>query len=497
MRPIHLEDAVSQTTFVRLLQNCPNLTELQLETKEPDAIFDMLIRNVEHLSNLKVLELCVGSSSDHIIIDFLKGEVQGAWARLSDGLVYKPSYLLLLQKGLLTRLRIVSTAIDLPEELLAGILYRNPRLLEVKVLCLCAEFLEILDLIISGRERGRAMGYVCAPLRLDFTAVPDDTADDRIISSVHLSKESDVLDMSTDIILGRTSQPDQDCLSSLISRYGWSIKILDALSGTLSDGIAQQLDNLTEEKGSRITTLALDARRLSSVGLECVARVMDRSSYLQEFQLHVRSPLIDDAVESRLLHRHREALTALKVQVASHDPHIPWLSKAFLPRRDVRRLKDVCFHSEFKGTFPQEYVPWLAAMVSSPNDPSVQKSPLPQSLANPQVPPSPGAAADTPMAWEPLQKFELSGFSLEPEDWKIIIEALDFSRLKTLNFSRSNFSIEQFKTLVDCISDAGFDVPLEHFDFRGSTLSVQIMSSKMQQLRETLSEKAPQIELIY
>ncbi|KAG0348381.1 hypothetical protein BGZ54_004638, partial [Gamsiella multidivaricata] len=428
---------------------------------EPDAIFDMLMRNVEHLSNLKVLKLFRWESpKDHIIIDLLKGEVQGAWAKLRDAPTYEPSYLLLLQKGLLTRLTIASTVIDQKRELLAEILYRNPKLLELKLKCPCTRFLETLDLVLWARVRGKAKGHVYAPLRLDFTTHPDETADDHIISSVHLSEESDVLDMSTNIKLGCSPRPGHDYLPSLINRYGWSIKMLDALSGMFRDDIAQQLDKSTYRKGSKVTTLMLNAyglssTGLSSIGLRCMDRIMDRSSYLQEFQLHVRNPLVDDAVESRLLHRYREALTALKVQVAPHDSYFPWLAKTFLTRRDVRRLKDVCFRNEYKGTFPQEHVQWLAAMVSSPNDLSSQESSLSQSLANPQVPPSAKAAADIPTAWEPLQKFELSGFSLEPEDWKKVIEALDFSSLKTLDFSRSNFSIEQFKTLVDCISDAG------------------------------------------
>ncbi|KAI7823329.1 hypothetical protein BC939DRAFT_503261 [Gamsiella multidivaricata] len=495
MQPIHLEDAASRTTFVRLLQNCPNLTKLQLGTKELGTIFDTVMHNIEHLPNLKVLEL--RSPKDHIIIDLLKSEVQGAWAELSNSWTYDPLHQLFLRKGLLTRLTITSAAIDQAKELLPEILCRNPRLLEIKLSCPCARFLDMLDLIISARKRGRAKGYVYAPLRLDFATHFGGTADDRIISSVHLSKESDVVDMSTDIKLGDGWRPDQDYLSSLINRYGWSINILNALSGILSDDIAQQLDKSTEEKGSRITTLMLDAYNLSFVGLECMARVMDRSSYLQEFQLHLQNTLVDDAVENRLLHRHKEALTVLRTPVASDDSHIPWLAKT-LSRHDVRRLKILHFMACYsKAIFPQEYVPWLAAMVSSPNDPSVQKSPLPQSLENPQVLPSAEAAADTPTAWEPLQMFGLSGFSLEPEDWKAIIEALDFSRLKRLYVSRSNFSIEQFKTLVDCIPDDSSDVPLEHFYFYGSTLSKQIMSSEMQQQRKTLCEKVPQIKLFF
>ncbi|KAG0349726.1 hypothetical protein BGZ54_004230, partial [Gamsiella multidivaricata] len=487
----------ANTTFARLLQNCPNLTKLQLGTWDLSTIFDIVMHNIKHLSNLKELGLFHGrSSEDHIVIDLLKGEVQGAWAKLAIITSFEPSYLQFFRRGLLTQLTITNTVIDQAKGSLPEIIHRNPRLLEVKLSCRCAQFLGMLNLIISGRKRGRADGYVYAPLRLDFTNYSDDIADDCIISAVHLSERSDALDMSTDIRLRFGSRPDHNYLSSLINRYGWSIKILDTLSGELSDDIAQQLDKSTEEKGSRITTLMLDTYGLSSAGLECMARVMDRSGYLQEFQLYVRNPLINDAVESRLLHRHREVLTGLRVHVASHDSHIPWLAETFLSRRDVRRLKYLhfmCLHS--KVIFPQEYVPWLAAMVSSSSDPFIHESSSPQSLTNPQALPSTESAADTSTAWEPLQEFRLSGFSLEPEDWKTIIEALDFSKLRTLRLSRSNFSIEQFKTLVDCISDAGPDVPLEHVDFRGSDLSVQRMPSEMQQLRKTLNEKAPQISL--
>ncbi|KAG0359337.1 hypothetical protein BC939DRAFT_162888 [Gamsiella multidivaricata] len=201
MHPIHLEDAASQAAFARLLQSCPNLTRLQLGTREPGTTFDIVMHNVEHLSNLKVLELFRwGSPKDHIIIDLLKGNVQGAWVELSDAWLYEPSYMQFLRKGLLTQLTITNTVIDQAMELLPDLLYRNPRLLELKLSSRSTRFLEMLDLIISGRKRGRAKGYIYASLRFDFATHSYDTYDDRIISVVHLS-DSDVLDMSTDIRL--------------------------------------------------------------------------------------------------------------------------------------------------------------------------------------------------------------------------------------------------------------------------------------------------------
>ncbi|KAG0346983.1 hypothetical protein BGZ54_005056, partial [Gamsiella multidivaricata] len=381
--------------------NCPNLTKLQLGTSNPGVIFDIVKHNVEYLSNLKVLELFCGTYPKvHIIIDFLKGEIQGAWAELNSTWSYNPLYLPFFLKGLLTRLTVTNAVIDQAEGLLPVILSLNPRLLEVELNCPCARFLEMLSLIIWARKQGREEGYIYAPLRIDFDS--DGTDDDRIISAVRLSEESDVLDMSTDIELRSGSRPDQDYLPRLISEYEWSIKVLNTLRGALSDIIAQQLDKSTKEKGSKITTLMQDSYNLSSAGLECMGRVIDRSSYLQVPQFHVDNPLVDDAVESRLLYRHKEALTALKVDVTSHDSHIPWLAKTFLIRRDVRRLKNVYFRGEYRVPFPQEYIPWLAAMVSSPNNPSIHESSLSQSLANPQIPPSIEAAANASTAWGPL-----------------------------------------------------------------------------------------------
>ncbi|KAI7823330.1 hypothetical protein BC939DRAFT_451728 [Gamsiella multidivaricata] len=175
---------------------------------------------------------------------------------------------------------------------------------------------------VSMREKWKVEGHVPAFRRLDLSAV-DGT--ERIASSVQLSDGSDISDMVT--TLNIISMSDRDYLPSLFRQYGWSITTIDM---TLKDNLVLALDRATEDRGSKLTVLTATRVHLSSEGLNRMDQIVTRSHHLQHFELLLHDDaLVDTQPKStRLLHRHKERLTRLKVQATS-DPWLPQLGKTF------------------------------------------------------------------------------------------------------------------------------------------------------------------------
>ncbi|KAF9963952.1 hypothetical protein BGZ65_004117 [Modicella reniformis] len=93
--------------------------------------------------------------------------------------------------------------------------------------------------------------------------------------------------------------------------------------------------------------------------------------------------------------------------------------------------------------------------------------------------------------WTALKKIKILGVKLQPEEWKTVIEAIDFSELQHLNPWNSRITREAFKLLVDRISDN--NTPKMQF------LTLDIRHTGIADIRATLKElqkKAPLIEII-
>ncbi|KAG0363953.1 hypothetical protein BC939DRAFT_183360 [Gamsiella multidivaricata] len=493
---VDLEDTAANAAFAKLLQNCPSLVELKLSTQDPSSGLKTIMDSVAFLSKLRMLELYpwVNSKNQRIIVNLLKGSIQIIWASIFSIGTLQPIYLAFLQDGRLTRLSIAETVREEGDASLAEMLRRNPKLTEVNLRCEYQRFAPIIDLTLSTRKEGRLQGRTCAPLQLELQA-DSDLGDDLITSTVHFADDSAAFDMSTRIKMGQTSRPSSDHLPQLFSRYGWSIKILEAISGTLNDDLALKLDKTTEDNEPKLATLMLDPSGLSPAGVASMDRVMSRSDQLQDLRIYLKNPLFGDRGDRRLLHRHREKLTELAVNVTTRDSHIPRLAKIFPTRRDVPKLKSLYFRNQAMAHFPQEFIPWLVAMISAPNNPSVQKSPLPESMRVPLAPPSIKASTDTSPTWEPLREFKLLGFLLQPQDWRTLIEALDVFTLETLDFRYTNFSVNELRTLVQCIPDNSSEVVLKYVYLKETMLSQQFHSSEIQSLCATLEKKAPLAEI--
>ncbi|KAG0353894.1 hypothetical protein BGZ54_001977 [Gamsiella multidivaricata] len=466
------ENKTAKSVLSTILELCPALSELRLRSYDPGNIFDTVMAKLDKLPGFNTLHLL--EPPHHlqykVTVEFFEG-----------------------------------SAVQSEKAKLITILSQNPKLSEVQLKCANSQFLATIKLVVSMREKWKAEGHAPALRRLELSAV-DGTED--IASSVHLSDGSDISDMTT--TLNTISISDRDYLPSLFRQYGWSITTLDM---TLKDNFVFALDKATEDRGSKLTTLIAAQVYLSSEGLNCMDRIAARSHHLQHFELFLHDDALVDTQSKpmRLLHRHKERLTTLKVQTTS-DPRLPQLRKTFPVRQHLPKLNTLLIRCSRKGPFPPVSISWLAAMVSTP--------PRRQNEASPPILSSSGdlltgscsskstnnnndynnnnnnSSSSISQAWEPMKQLQISNFDLQPQDWKTVIEALDICTLETLDFSNSNFSRDELKILVGRIpdDDGGSAVLLRSVNFASMDLSDDI-GDEGKSLCRALEEKAPFIRI--
>ncbi|KAF9939266.1 hypothetical protein BGZ65_011078 [Modicella reniformis] len=243
--------------------------------------------------------------------------------------------------------------------------------------------------------------------------------------------------------------------------YGWSIKALDARDGAIDDELARLLDKSTEKKNSKLKSLTLDTKRLSQTGLKGMDRVISRSKRLERLVLDCQSLNIDTEREkaNALLSQHGKQLTELSLH-GDNCRHVKrWLAEAFPTREAFPKLThlQLTLPYDSEPQDPHLYISWLSKMVSSPPSTSTSSS------AQDNI--------STPEAWSPLKRLGLHYKNFALEDWKKIIEAIDFSQLETLDLTSTNFAMEQFDLLIECLSKLHGKAPLRVLNLLLSCLS--------------------------
>jgi hypothetical protein len=243
-------------------------------------------------------------------------------------------------------------------------------------------------------------------------------------------------------------------------------------------------------------------------------QVLTRSSGLQDLRLLLIDTLFEeeDSLAREFLLRHSLKLTYLSVgnrlsdtcnpqfRLGAEGQCISQVATALWSRHDCPNLEFLDISNP--GQFPQEFVPWLAMMVSAPNGPLIddltsQPTILDDPSTNSPSANDPSASktllSDMIEPWTPLKLLQFNDFNLQPEEWKVVIEALDLSTLETLNLHNTNFLVDELRILVDRIPrNASKTVALKDLDLRWS-LMVHINDPDVQALNLSLKEKLPSL----
>ncbi|KAK3813098.1 MAG: hypothetical protein J3Q66DRAFT_412498, partial [Benniella sp.] len=135
-------------------------------------------------------------------------------------------------------------------------------------------------------------------------------------------------------------------------------------------------------------------------------------------------------------------------------------------------------------------VQWISAMTSAA---ATKQAPLltSSSLSEMTLWGSSDLATNTLKTWSPLKRLILRYVDLEPRDWAVVIEDLDFSALQELDLSHTNFSLKELVLLVRSVGKVDLTLPLRFLGLAYTQLRKREDMPQLQAASDALKEKAP------
>ncbi|KAF9935788.1 hypothetical protein BGZ65_003006, partial [Modicella reniformis] len=451
------------------LEQCSSLSTLELKLHRHYSIGKVVSETLMRLHQLESLKIDCGEIS--IAAIFSQGKTQVMTMKI-DVLHDLNSDLKVIQKDHLTQLEIRQALQEGDEVQLVDVLRHSPRLNHLQIGCEEGRYLAITDLVISARatvlqERG-------LPCLQSFKLKREGHIE------YHLSfpEASSAFDMSTWIRLpAQTLITAKHPICDFVRQYGWSIVSLVG-PWTISDHFVAILGGIISTRNSQLRRLDLDPFSFTLSGYHALDRIIRRSQSFVELRLFLNHLEKKSQVKkgSLLFSRYRKILGGLELHGDSPDQWLPWISSSFPNRNSFPNLVSFGLGFSSRCNVPPDCVSWIVAMVSAPS----------QALAS-------SSCSATEEPWKGLEKLSLKGVVLQPEEWKTVIEAIDFSALQSLDFNGANFSRKQFKLLVDCVPDRISKVLLKDFNIANTDLA---KSSNLRAIHAELWIKAPFVEVI-
>ncbi|KAI1320454.1 hypothetical protein EDD11_000839 [Mortierella claussenii] len=447
----------------RILVHCPSLTYLVIEDflVEVDSTLDGLMGKNSRLPRLSRVILTTSAAS--VIIEYSQGEAQAIEMEVKDFQSIYPRKPAFLHEGKLTKIQFWEPLSDIAGDTLVEILEMSPKLSSIQIAYgrLSAA---ILNRIVSRRNTIHSAGSDCGlavVAIMDFKA--QSTADSRYDSlitlefpNVHSASASLTVDMRCFTRGGYTGH-----LQGVLQELGPSITKFIADS-TLDDGHASQLDRSTASAGSKLTWLKLASSSLTLDGFKCIDRIIDRVGHFMYLGLELEN-LDEESQQEQadhILSQHGRRVTELLLTGAATSIWIPKVATICPTRNSLPDME--FFGLSCPVAFPQECVEWIAAMLSAPKEQRL--------LTESSSPDLRQASSST--AWKSLKKIFFIRTQLQPDEWNQVITAIDFFALERLVLSRTNFSVNEFFLLADCIVNSEIPLlPLTVLDVRESPFS--------------------------
>jgi hypothetical protein len=213
--------------------------------------------------------------------------------------------------------------------------------------------------------------------------------------------------------------------------------------------------------------------RLAEINI--VEQIIQRSPNFKDLGLYVNLDEEDDfRAAQALLSRYRHILSVLWLQEGPSAERWSWFASSLPTRSSLPALESfaVVFPADIE--LPWNCISWVMAMMSAPPPPQELVSTLgSQPIITRGVVDEYITRVESVEqgSWTPLKSIGLFRVKLETEDWKSVVEAIDFSELQVLRFYASNLCLESFELLVDRIPDSPSNVPLVCLDVRSTTLT--------------------------
>ncbi|KAG0007163.1 hypothetical protein BGZ65_001708 [Modicella reniformis] len=510
LRVLHLDsmltpkDKAAFAIFKKILDKSPLLMELTVRSDDFVVVLDTITSSYPNhkleILHLKSLHLAVS-------IQFSQGKIQNVKADMRD-LNELFGQLQFTTKGILTALRVKCTRIDQSFKV-EKVLEHNPNLTDIEVAGEAGVFNEVINIVTKARNVVNSRGFTTSLRQLRLETYNSDNTDghqgehnDKVTMTV------DFADHSTDVSSSSANvEMRSNLLTDLLEHQGSCIQNLST-NRAFDDRHAAALHKSTESRCS-IKTLKLDLTSLTATGLDSVDTIIERSKDLENLVMEFQD-LYDrrqqaKAVRSLILHGnllygltlrgHQDALWLVEIGTAL--PNRSYLSK-------LQSLRVTCQST----SIPDACATWLAAMLQAPPNLFSTGSSSSHSSTSP-------TSSRRMSSWSSLREIRIECMTLSSENWALIIRAIDFSALESLNFESSNFEFDQLALLVECIPDHDeIDVPLKalyvkNTSLRSCNISTDLSKDSytnqesplktiedLQELESKFEEKAPMAQIM-
>ncbi|KAF9199790.1 hypothetical protein BGZ49_010055 [Haplosporangium sp. Z 27] len=468
--------------FQAFLEHCHALSKLELRSTQLFLIPEAILKTLSEISCFKSLLINCGRFS--INRSFSQGKSQdttGVVSQLGELNQYDIEY---IQNCHLTHLDILHTPQAADESHLARIIQDSP-LVQLRVGCLPARCLAVINLVLSSRERKLREGSTCFKsfyiMEEGLPPLVDRKAED---SNTHIHCcimfDGDLpIKMDSNVQL-QTENPitNEDPVCDFVRQFGWSIKAFYT-GPTFSDYLAAILDDVSSKKGSLLERIHLDIQSLTASGMRHINNIFERSDKLSEikpdmFELRDESEAMKIQM---LLSQNRQMVTHIPFMMSSSlDQWLPLIVSSIPTRDCIPRMMGLILpfdSSDSRANIQPRNLDWIISMVTSP----------PQAVRLHEADELVLFDESESKKQSVILKLEIvavTNIALKPDEWKALIKALDFTALKSLLLGNSNFTLEEFRILVDCIpSPSEARVPLEILGLAGSDLSVDVRTNPL------------------
>ncbi|KAI8355865.1 hypothetical protein B0O80DRAFT_448179 [Mortierella sp. GBAus27b] len=444
------------SALVLILKHCPILAELKLSAGDPDnlySILELVNRQSSLIPNLNDLEL--KSPEALVNVSFSQRKIVNIRLTMLSDDPFSDRQKLLQLYGL----SYLDTGSSTVEE-------SNPRL-------------SIWNLATSIRDTQKrldsSLGWSSFSITIE-RCLGDMMGSVKVV--LYFSTGSTTPATWTIVKMGVPLAPEMTMFYlELFRDFGWSVYTLETNDG-FTDEFAFALDASTRERGSTIEILELNPKSLSLDGLEAMDRVIERSQDLPRLELCLRNLEIKTEVQKAkyLIDRYHENVKSLTFSGISAREWLSDVAEICDTGSGFPKLDSFVLECSDRPEITHEQAQWIASMVSTPTQQSSTSHPGSGACLM-ELEPNITVPERVPFTWQPRRRVVIPDLQLGHDDWKMVIEALDFSVLRALDLNRTNFSVLELEHLVDCIpsqsnSVDGLNIVLHKSDLESAPADV-------------------------
>ena len=492
----------------QILQKNPGLVRFQIgHIGEHSNVINsdphMKLRDLVMLATsnafLKLESLEISDGNLSFTPDIAQRKISDVGTTINRIETFSPEDFKFIQEYTLTKLAIKRTPQEADENQLTDMLHQLPTLSQLQVGCRGERSFAIVNLIVTTRdniiqERGSCSlrtFELMSESMVPFDILAYEDSDTRIHSHLSFHDGSKEFDMRTWIRLSQVFK-DNEPVKDFVCLYGWSIVFFDG-AHFRKNTFTYLWNHIPRTRTAQIERINVDTTDLAGFRVDHLPEIIRRSPNFKTLGL-TTALHHEDELQKVVSLKNQYGTILTKLSLTGDSPEQFSKIALFIPTRSSLPSLEMLELWPDSGTnFTRSHAQWIIAMVSSPprelSSPSVSQ-PLLQTIVDEQ---SPNREPEPAQSWTPLRKILLQDFILQPEDWREVMEAIDFSALEYLDFWDSNIPEEQFRILVDRMTeDTESNLSLRILAIRPLDLAKMNYSQALSGLRK----RAPALKII-